>query len=52
MEIKKYKINLYNCKNNHKKENISFEEVDKFLNFDLSKIFCENCKVKKKIQII
>ena len=43
MKIKDYKIILYDCKNHHKINNISFGEFGKFLHFDLSKIICKIC---------
>ena len=48
IKIKNYKINLYDCKNHHKKDNIPFEKISQFLNIDLSKIICQNCKVDAK----
>lgn len=44
LNIKDYKINLYNCKNNHKFNNILLTEFDGYLNLDISKIICHICK--------
>ena len=46
INIENYKINLYNCKNNHTRNNISFEEFENIEKIDLSKIKCDNCKLK------
>ena len=48
-EIKEQKINLYGCKNNHKKENIKLDEYMKTQNIDLSKIICARCQKTKNI---
>ena len=49
LNIKDYKINLYNCKNNHKFNNILLTEFDGYLNLDISKIICHICKSKEVI---
>ena len=43
-EIIDHKIKLYDCKNNHKKENIKLDEYMKTQNINLSKIICDRCK--------
>ena len=43
-EIKEHKINLYGCKNVHKKENIKLDEYMETQNIDLSKIICNRCQ--------
>ena len=42
-----FKITLYDCKNGHKKENISLEEFNKIQYIDKLKIKCDNCKYYK-----
>ena len=39
MKIKNYKINLYDCKNGHRKENILLNEFQETQNLDLSTVF-------------
>jgi len=46
IKIDEYKINLYNCKNNHNTDNILLNEYEN--NIDLSKIVCDKCKIKNK----
>ena len=48
IKIEDYKISMYNCKNNHKKENKSIKEFDKLQKIDESKIICEECKINNK----
>ena len=48
INIDEYKINLYDCKNGHKINNILFEEFEKIQNINISKIKCNNCKEKNK----
>ena len=43
LNIKDYKIKLYECKNNHIIENLLINEFEKCLNIDTSKITCQNC---------
>ena len=43
LNIKNYKIVIFNCKNGHKKYNLSLEEFEKVQYIDLSKIICGNC---------
>jgi len=46
IKIDEYKINLFNCKNNHQINNILLNEYEN--NIDISKIVCNNCKIKNK----
>ena len=48
MKINNYKINLYECKNGHKKENILFDEFENIQKIDLSKIICNVCNSQNK----
>ena len=48
ISIKDYKINLYNCKNQHSINDILFNEFENIQKIDLSKIICNNCWVKNK----
>ena len=48
IKIEDYRISLYNCKNNHKIENISIKEFDNLQKIDESKIICEICKINNK----
>ena len=48
MEFKNYEINLFECKNNHSKNNIIFDELEKTQVVDLTKIKCGVCKEKNK----
>ena len=47
VRIKDYKINLYNCKNGHKFENILINEYISLQKKDESKIICSLCKENK-----
>lgn len=47
MSIKDYKINLYNCKNGHKFNNILLNEFENTQNIDISKIYCGKCDNNK-----
>ena len=47
IKIDNYKINLFNCKNNHNIDNILLNEYEN--NIDISKIICDKCKLKKKV---
>ena len=50
INIKDYKINLFECKNGHKIENISFNEYENLQKIDYSKIICNECyKYNKNI---
>ena len=43
IKIKNYKINLYECKNGHKIENIVLNEYENMQKIDLSKRICNKC---------
>ena len=45
LEIKDYKINLYDCKNKHNINNILINEYNQYI--DLTKIECNKCKRKQ-----
>ena len=44
IKITNYRIKLFNCKNNHIIDNLSFKDFEKTQYIDYSKIICENCK--------
>ena len=46
--INNYKITLYDCKNGHRINNLSFDEFEKTQYIDISKIICNICKEKNK----
>ena len=46
MNIKDYRINLYDCNNNHIRNKISLEEYENIQKTDFSKIKCDKCKNK------
>ena len=46
--IKDYKINLYECKNGHKIENILFNEYENMQKIDYSKIICSKCEINNR----
>ena len=48
IKFKNYKITLYDCKNNHTINDISYDEFEKSQNIDLSKIKCNDCKINNK----
>ena len=48
MDIKDYKINLYECLNGHKIENILLNEFERTQNIDLLNILCDICKKNNK----
>ena len=48
IKFNNYKITLYDCKNNHTIDNMSFDEFEKSQNIDLSKIKCNKCGIKTK----
>ena len=50
MEIKNYRIKLYDCKNGHVKENIKLDEFNNTQIIDISKIICDNCKINNKAE--
>ena len=47
MNIRDYKINLFDCINKHKINNLLLNEFEKTQNIDLSKIICNICKKAK-----
>ena len=47
IEIKNYKIKLYECKNTHCENNIKLNEFSDTQNIDLTKIICGLCKKSK-----
>ena len=48
IKLNEYKINLFNCKNNHEINNIFLNEFENIEKIDISKIICDNCKTKNK----
>ena len=48
MKINNYKIDLFECKNNHNINNISLKEFEDKQKINLSNIKCEICKEKNK----
>jgi len=46
IKLNEYKINLFNCKNNHEINNILLNKYED--NIDISKIICNNCTIKNK----
>jgi len=48
IKIEDYKINLYNCKNGHKYNNILIKELEEYEKIDISKIICNICKINNK----
>ena len=48
IEFKNYQITLSDCKNNHKINNVSFDEFERGQNIDLSSIKCNKCTNKSK----
>ena len=48
IKIEDYRISMYNCKNNHKIENISIKEFNNLQKIDESKIICQICKINNK----
>ena len=48
IKIEDYRINMYNCKNGHKKENILLNEFENTQIIDESKIKCNNCQTQNK----
>ena len=48
MNIKNYKVNLFDCKNEHKYNNLSLKEYEDTQKLDLSKIICGDCKENNK----
>ena len=48
IDIKDYKIKLYECKNKHKLENISLDEFENMQKIDKTKIICKICNKSNK----
>ena len=48
IDIIDYKINLYECKNGHKFENILLDEFEETQNIDRTKIICDICRENNK----
>ena len=48
MDIKNYKINFHNCKNNHINNNILLQKYEFTQKVDLSEIICDICKNQNK----
>jgi len=48
MEIKNFKINLFECKNNHKKDNILFNELKESQKINKLDKTCDICQKNKK----
>jgi len=48
IKIDEYKINLFNCKNNHYINKILIKEYENIEKIDISKIICDKCKIKNK----
>ena len=50
INLKDYKVSLYDCKNGHKEDNLSLTEFEKSQNIDLFKIICDMCKINNKAE--
>ena len=50
MILKNYKISIFDCKNNHKIDNILLYEFEKTQNINDLKIICDICKIKNKAE--
>ena len=50
IDIKDYRIKLYDCKMGHVKENLKLDEFINTQNIDISKIICDKCKVNNKAE--
>ena len=48
MDIIDYKVNLFDCKNGHKIENILLDEFEETQKIDLNNIICDICKKNNK----
>ena len=48
ISIKDTQISLFQCCNGHNVDNISFDEFDESQKVNISKIICDNCRVKNK----
>ena len=51
INIDKYKVVIFGCKNKHKTEDISFFDFEKNQLIDESKIECSSCKVNNKANV-
>ena len=51
IEIKDYKINMYDCKNKDIIENIKIKEFENTQKIDISKIICNECKKVNKANV-
>jgi len=51
INLRDYQINLYDCKNGHKFENILLNEFENLQKIDLSQIICDNCTVNNKSNV-
>ena len=51
IKTEEYRINMYNCKNNHKIDNISIKEFENKQRIDISKIICDICKINNKSNV-
>ena len=51
IDLKDYKINLFNCKKGHKINNIFLKDFENLQKIDISKIVCGLCKIKNKSNI-
>ena len=52
MNIKNYKVNLFDCVNGHKCNNLSLKEYEDSQKVDLSKIICDNCNENNKLNSV
>ena len=48
IKIEYYRMNMYKCKNNHNRDNISIDELNNITKIDISKIICNECKENNK----
>lgn len=48
LDINNYKIKLYDCKNNHNIDDISFDKFEDTQKIDISKIICNKCNEQNK----
>jgi len=48
ISINDYRIRIYDCIHNHNNDNISLEEYENTQKVNLSKIICDECKIKNK----
>ena len=52
ISVEDFIISLYDCKNNHRTDNIQLNEFEKTQYVDQSKIICDKCKEKNKSESI